>query len=181
MKCILSYPAVLSLSIVCLPSAAKAQSLKSQRPNVVFIISDDHRHDWMKHQGPDFMETPNLDHLAGEGWSFPNAFCVAGVCSPARAALLTGKYMHQASSPDIVWQNNSFLQLQEMFPQRLHKEGYRTGYIGKFHLGEEEKPKPGFDLWASFPFVGDFFDQTIWVEGKPVKQKGLRPGVQSPA
>lgn len=164
---------ILMIFISALPLFSKAQSDNYRRPNVIVIISDDHRHDWMNHNGSEFMETPNLDQLAAEGWSFPNAFCVAGVCSPARASILTGKYMHQASSPDIVWQNNSFLQLQEMFPQRLHDEGYRTGYIGKFHLGEEKKPTTGFDLWASFPFVGDFFDQTIWVNGTPKKYNGF--------
>jgi arylsulfatase A-like enzyme len=153
--------------------ATIANTNDTSRPNVVLIVSDDHRYDWMNHQGPAFMETPNLDQLSREGWSFPNAFCVAGVCSPARAALFTGKYMHQASAPDIVWQNNSFLYLHEMFPQTLHKQGYRTGYVGKFHLGNEELPTPGFDLWASFPFVGEFFDQTIWVNGEPVKTEGF--------
>ena len=163
---------ILIFFISVLPLSLKAQSGK-QRPNVIMIISDDHRYDWMHHKGSEFMVTPNLDQLASEGWSFPNAFCVAGVCSPARAAILTGKYMHQASSPDIVWQNNSFLELQKMFPQRLHEKGYRTGYIGKFHLGEEERPKQGYDLWASFPFVGNFFDQTLWVNGIPKPHEGF--------
>jgi arylsulfatase A-like enzyme len=166
-------PSIVSMTFLTLPFCAGAQLQTALKPNIVLIISDDHRNDWMGHKGSNFMETPNLDNLAKTGWSFPNAFCVAGVCSPSRASLFTGKYMHQASAPDIVWQNNSFLQLQEMFPQRLYEEGYHTGYIGKFHLGEEEKPKPGFDLWASFPFVGNHFDQTIWINGKAVPQKGF--------
>ena len=129
-------------ALLALSSPLEGRQIKNGRPNVVLIIADDHRYDWMHHKGRTYMETPNLDKLAKQGWSFPNAFSCAGVCSPARASIFTGKYLHQASAPDIVWQNNSFLQLQEMFPQSLHKQGYRTGYIGKFHLGEEEKSKP---------------------------------------
>ena len=143
-----------------------------RKPNIVLIISDDHRHDWMGHKNK-VLQTPNLDRLATQGWSFPNAFGVAGVCAPARASLLTGKYMHQASAPDINWDNHSFLFTQEMFPQKLHRQGYKTGYIGKFHLGEDEKPKKGFDLWASFPYVGNHFDQSIWINGKEFPKKGF--------
>jgi N-acetylglucosamine-6-sulfatase len=159
--------------IQAIPVCSVSAQLVHSKPNVVLIIADDHRYDWMHHKGKPWMETPNLDRLALEGWSFTNAFSCAGVCSPARASIFTGKYMHQASSPDIVWQNNSFRYLQEMFPQTLHRHGYKTGYIGKFHLGEEEKPMPGFDLWASFPFVGNFFNQTVWINGNPVKQTGF--------
>ncbi len=144
----------------------------NQRPNVVIIISDDHRHDWMGHKNS-LLQTPNLDSLAEEGWSLPNVFVNAGVCSPSRASFLTGKYMHQASVPDIDWSNNSFLRTQTMFPKRLKEAGYKTGYIGKFHLGEEQKPKEGFDLWASFEFVGSFFDQNIWINGEEKEMKGF--------
>lgn len=51
--------------------------------------------------------------------------------------------------------------------------GYKAGYIGKFHLGEEEKPKPGFDLWASFEYVGSYFDQNIWVNGVEQEKSGF--------
>ncbi len=162
--------------IVCLflsfTEIVLGQNIKTKRPNVVIVISDDHRHDWMGHKN-ELLQTPNLDRLAEEGWSFPNAFVNAGVCSPSRASFLTGKYMHQASAPDIVWDNNSFLRTQTMFPQRLKKLGYKTGYIGKFHLGEEEKPTPGFDLWASFEFVGGFFNQNIWVNGVEQEKNGF--------
>ncbi len=161
----------LGAASLSLPALA-APKARQRRPNVLFILGDDHRHDWMHHKGKDFLETPHLDRLAREGWSFPNAFGCAGVCSPARASLLTGKYPHQASAPSIVWQNNSFLRGQTMFPQLLHRAGYQTGYVGKFHLGEEEKPKSGFDLWASFPFVGAYFDQPLWVNGKRQSEKG---------
>lgn len=150
-----------------------------QRPNVILVIADDFRYDWMHHKGKEYLRTPVLDRLSREGWSFPNAFCSGGLCSPSRASILTGKSIHQASAPDITWQNNSFLETQTMFPQRLHDHGYRTGYIGKFHLGEEEQPKKGFDLWASFPFLGAYFNQPIWVNGRKHNQKGFTDDIVS--
>ena len=164
---------ILYICVLAIAVSAQQRSASGQRPNVILVIADDYRYDFMHHKGKTYMHTPNLDRLAEEGWSFPNAFCGAGVCSPSRASILTGKPMHQASAPDITWQNNSFLELQKMFPQHLHDHGYRTGYIGKFHLGAEEYEKPGFDLWVSFPFVGQYFNQSLWVNGEREDNQGF--------
>jgi arylsulfatase A-like enzyme len=138
----------------------------AQKPNVVLVIADDHRADWMGHKGNPFMVTPNLDRMAAEGVSFENAFACSGVCSPSRASILTGRYAHRASAPEIIWLNNSFLRTQHTFAEPLKAAGYRTAYIGKLHLGEDEQPKPGFDEWIGFPFVGKFHDQPLWINGK---------------
>jgi N-acetylglucosamine-6-sulfatase len=148
-------------------------SADAAKPNIVLIIGDDHRADWMGHKGNSFMETPNLDRLAAEGISFENAFACSGVCSPSRASILTGRYAHRASAPEIIWQNNSFLRTQHTFAQQLKAIGYRTAYIGKLHLGEDEQPKPGFDEWIGFPFVGNFHDQPLWINGQKTAQKGF--------
>lgn len=162
------------LSCVLMASEASfASGQAAQKPNVVLIIADDHRADWMGHKGNPFMVTPNLDRLAAEGISFENAFATSGVCSPSRASILTGRYAHRASAPQIIWRNNSFLMTQKTFPQYLKQAGYRTGYIGKLHLGEDEKPKPGFDEWIGFPFVGNFNDQPLWINGKKTESKGF--------
>lgn len=142
-------------------------------PNVVVILADDHRYDWMGHKGKAFMKTPHLDELAAEGISFANAFACSGVCSPSRASILTGRYADRASAPEIIWCNNSFLHSQTPFPQLLHKAGYATAYIGKLHLGDDEKPKPGFDYWAGFPFVGDFSNQPVWINGEKTPGSGF--------
>ncbi|MEO2047894.1 MAG: sulfatase-like hydrolase/transferase [Pirellulales bacterium] len=114
-----------------------------------------------------------MDRLAAEGCSFENAFVTNGICSPSRAALMTGKYSQRASCFSILANNDSFVENQTMFPTYLQQAGYRTGYVGKFHLWREKKPKRGFDLWASFPFVGAFFDQPLWVNGEKVVKKGF--------
>ena len=150
-----------------------AKGAVEQKPNVVLIIADDHRADWMGHKGNPFMKTPNLDRMAAEGISFKNAFACSGVCSPSRASILTGRYAHRASAPEIIWQNNSFLRTQHTFAEPLKAAGYRTAYIGKLHLGEDEKPKPGFDEWIGFPFVGKFHDQPLWINGKKTESKGF--------
>ena len=160
-------------AIIVLLSAALPSFAGQSRPNVVVIVSDDHRYDLMGHKGCLYMKTPNLDRLAAEGCSFDNAFVGNGICSPSRAALLTGKYSQRASCFSILLNNDSFLENQTMFPGYLQQAGYRTGYIGKFHLGRETEPKEGFDLWASFPFVGGFFDEPLWVNGKKVEKKGF--------
>lgn len=154
-------------------SPAAAQPSSDPRPNIVLIISDDHRADWMGHTGHPHMVTPHLDRLAAQGISFPNAFVTSGVCSPSRASILTGRYAHRASAPEIVWCNPSFLKNQVTFAENLRAAGYRTGYIGKLHLGEDESPKRGFDYWASFPFVGDFQNQPIWINGKKTAFTGF--------
>ena len=150
---------ILTLSAL-VATLSSAVLLADERPNFVLIISDDHRADWMGHKGHPHMETPHLDRLAAEGISFPNAFATSGVCSPSRASILTGRYAHRASAPEIVWCNASFLENQVTVAEHLQAVGYRTGYIGKFHLGREEELMRGFDFWASYPFVGDFHDQT---------------------
>jgi arylsulfatase A-like enzyme len=147
--------------------------LADNRPNFLLIISDDHRADWMGHKGHPQMETPHLDRLAAEGISFPNAFVTSGVCSPSRASILTGRYAHRASAPEIVWCNASFLENQVNLAENLQAAGYRTGYIGKLHLGREEEPMRGFDYWASFPFVGNFHNQPLWINGKKTPFRGF--------
>lgn len=147
--------------------------LADQRPNFVLMISDDHRADWMGHKGHPHMQTPHLDRLAAEGISFPNAFATSGVCSPSRASILTGRYAHRASAPEIVWCNASFLENQVTLAENLKAAGYRTGYIGKLHLGREEEPMRGFDFWASFPFVGDFHNQPLWINGQKTLIRGF--------
>lgn len=156
-----------------MPAAATAQSSSGSHPNIVLIISDDHRADWMGHKGHPQMVTPQLDRLAAEGISFSNAFATSGVCSPSRASILTGRYAHRASAPEIVWCNSSFLENQTTFAESLRAAGYRTGYIGKLHLGRDELPHRGFDEWTGFPFVGNFHNQPLWINGKKTAFTGF--------
>lgn len=137
--------------------------------NVIFILSDDHRYDFMgfmDNMAP-WLETPNLDRLAREGAHVKNAFVTTSLCSPSRASILTGQYSHVhevvdnfASAPeDLIY-----------FPQYLQKVGYNTGFMGKWHMGsKDDKPRKGFDDWVSFKGQGIYFDPELNVNGKMVE------------
>lgn len=86
---------------------------------------------------------------------------------------MTGEHSQRASCFSILANNDSFVENQTMFPAYLQESGYRTGYIGKFHSGREKEPQKGFDFWASFPFVGAFFNEPIWVNGEKVEKEGF--------
>ena len=143
--------------------------------NVIFILSDDHRFDFMGFTGKvPWLKTPNMDRLANEGAYFPNAFVTTSLCSPSRASILTGMYSHshtvvdnQAPLPD----NLVF------FPQYLQKAGYQTAFFGKWHIGSVQPDSPtspgqvGFD--ESLTGL-NFFDLDPYLarNGKYVALKG---------
>lgn len=150
-----------------------------KRPNIVFIISDDHCRDVMGCAGDPYIQTPNMDRLAEEGCLFSNSFTVSGVCSPARASVLTGKYTHQCGAPNIIWKNNTFLTSAQTFPEILHDAGYHTAHIGKWHLGEGQIPKPGYDTWAGFEWLGEYFDTKVWIDGEMRQFEGYADDILS--
>ena len=153
-------------------AAASLQEAQAQgrRRNVVFVLVDDLRFDAMSFMGHPVIETPNIDRMAGHGLHMKNAFVTTSLCSPSRASILTGLYAHQHQILD-----NSTLMPPETitFPTLLQKAGYRTGFVGNWHMGgETDRPRPGFDRWVSFPGQGQYFDQTFNVDGEQVPRKG---------
>jgi len=146
--------------------AVSAANARGTRPNIVLIVSDDQRWDLMSNRGHPFVDTPSLDAMASTGTLMQNAFVPVALCSPSRGALLTGRDVHKASTPRIVWNNNSFLQTQRTIGEDLKDAGYDTAYIGKWHLGQGSQPKPGFDHWEGFNWLGDFFNPRITINGQ---------------
>ncbi|MBL7700169.1 MAG: sulfatase [Chitinophagaceae bacterium] len=141
----------------------------SQKPrNVIFILSDDHRYDFMGFTGKvPGLETPNMDRLAKEGAHFLNAFVTTALCSPSRASILTGQYAHTHTVVDNEAPSPANLIL---FPQYLQKQGYRTGFFGKWHMGgDNDDPRPGFDQWVSFKGQGVYYNPTLNINGKRVE------------
>ena len=135
--------------------------------NIVFVLSDDHRYDFMGFTGKvPWLETPHLDRMAADGAYFPNAFVTTSLCSPSRASILTGLFSHthtivdnQAPLPD----NLIF------FPQYLQKAGYETAFFGKWHMGDtDDAPQPGFDHWVSFKGQGVYYNPTFNINGEQV-------------
>jgi N-acetylglucosamine-6-sulfatase len=156
------------------PCVGNAQREARNRRNVIFILSDDHRHDFMSFVkgAPPFLRTPNLDRMAARGSYVPNAFVTTALCSPSRASILTGRYAHRHGVVD----NTSPIPKGTMFfPELLQRAGYRTAYIGKWHMGEDEEsdmPRPGFDQWVSFRGQGVYSDPTLNMNGTRRQVRG---------
>mgnify|MGYP001825990513 CR=1 FL=1 len=153
-----------------------------KRLNVIFILTDDQRYDEMGFMNP-VLNTPNMDKMAEEGVFFKNAFVTTSLCSPSRASILTGQYMHNHG---VVDNNSPVADGTVFFPQYLQKAGYQTAFFGKWHMGEAgsskgelDSPQPGFDHWLSFAGQGDYFPvnrngkmSQFNINGKHVPQKG---------
>ncbi|MGH7701296.1 MAG: sulfatase family protein [Gemmatimonadales bacterium] len=140
--------------------------------DVVLILSDDHRYDFMgfMEQAPAWLETPALDRMAAGGAHIRNAFVTTSLCSPSRASILTGRYAHRHGVVD----NTSPVPPGTVFfPELLQRAGYRTAYVGKWHMGEDDdRPRPGFDRWVSFRGQGVYVDPVLNVDGERVEGRG---------
>ncbi len=149
----------------CLESAAVKST---KRPNIVFIMTDDHASHAMSCYGSKINKTPNLDRIAEEGVRFNNCFCTNAICGPSRAVILTGKYSHLNGKPTNA-HNEVFDGGQQTFPKLLQKVGYQTAMIGKWHLRSEPT---GFDHWNILPGQGAYHNPDFIEMGQKKKHTG---------
>ena len=159
-------PIFLAMLFLCpglLPDACGGDNAPL-RPNIVFVLVDDLRWDELGCTGHPFVRTPNIDRIASEGVRFRNAFCSTPLCSPVRACLLTGLHTHHHGILDNTNRSQQSHQLKT-FPLALQQSGYNTAYVGKWHMGNDDSARPGFDYWVSMKGQGTSFDPVLNING----------------
>lgn len=143
----------------------------TDRPNIVFIMSDDHASHAISAYGSRINQTPHLDRIADGGMRFDSVFCTNSICTPSRAAILAGTYNHvnKVTTLDTHMDNTLWT-----FPKALQGAGYRTGMFGKWHLGHGPAHDPtGFDFWRVLPGQGHYHNPAMLQAGpNPVVERG---------
>ena len=155
----MKYPSLLLL--LCILACSQPS-----RPNIIYIMTDDHATQMMSAYGSTRASTPNLDRIARAGILFRNAFCTNSLCAPSRATLLTGLYSHKNGQR---YNGETFDGSQTTFPKLLQQAGYQTALVGKWHLLSEPT---GFDYWNILPGQGDYRNPVLIEMGERKSHQG---------
>ncbi len=160
---------LVSLAGICsagLIPGAFGQTAPKQRPNIIYIMSDDHAYQAISAYGTGLNKTPNIDRLAREGAIFTRACVTNSICAPSRAVMLTGKHSFINGKID---NRVLFNWDQDNFPKILQKAGYQTAMIGKIHL--DGLPQ-GFDFSMVLPGQGQYYNPDFLVNGVKKRIEG---------
>src|SRR4029453_5741090 len=148
-----------ALTLAVLASVVLAVPVRvDDRPNILFIMSDDHAAHAIGAYGARVKQTPPLDRLAREGALLTSVFATNSICTPSRAVILTGQYSHLNG----VTMLNRFDSPRTTGPHLLRAGGYYTGMIGKWHLGSDPV---GFDRWEILPGQGAYVNPILYTAG----------------
>jgi N-acetylglucosamine-6-sulfatase len=162
---------ILLLKVMCSFLCSNAAA-GDQRPNIVFVFSDDHANRAISaYSGGEINHTPNIDRIAKEGVIFERSYCTNSICGPSRASILTGKFSHNNG----VYGNGSFFDTDQfLFPRALKNNGYQTALYGKWHLNSN--PADAFHEWKILMGAGrqGYYHNPNFVnhEGKSIDEKG---------
>lgn len=157
--------AVAAIALLLTACGERQASQKTNPPNVIFILADDHRYDFMGFMGKvPGLETPGMDRMAREGVHLRNAFVTTALCSPSRASILSGQLTHHHQ---VVDNQSPIADSVRFFPEYLQQKGYETAFIGKWHMGhDDDEPRKGFDYWVSFRGQGVYYNPELNVNGR---------------
>lgn len=162
---------IFSLLALAISFSLYASAADTPRPNIVFVLVDDLRWDALGYTGHPFSKTPNIDRIAKEGALFKNFFVTLPLCSPSRASFLTGQYPHKNGIIDNTARTEQTHKLVT-FPKLLRDSGYESGYVGKWHMGNDSSKRPGFDYWVCLPGQGQYENPMMNVNGTNAKVPG---------
>ncbi|MBI1965728.1 MAG: sulfatase-like hydrolase/transferase [Betaproteobacteria bacterium] len=143
----------------------------ARRPNFLVILIDDLRFDEFGAGGHPYLKTPNIDRIAREGALFERAFHTTPICSPNRASILTGQYASRHGIIDNVARDAASHRLPN-YHLELQRLGYETAHLGKWHMGNDGGPRPGYDFWMSFDGHGRLYDPKLNENGTYVQRQG---------
>jgi arylsulfatase A-like enzyme len=151
---------VIALAVILGGCGCSGQQGKNTPPNIIFLLTDDHRWDALGVMGNPVIKTPHLDRLAGEGILFTNAYVTTSICAVSRASILSGQYMARHGIDDF---NTSFSAeaLAQTYPALLKSAGYTIGFVGKYGVGNpEDQPVDLYDYWACDPKFQPDYEMT---------------------
>jgi len=150
----------------CASAAPGPLPLHASRPNIVFVLADDHASSALGCYGSTFAPTPRLDGLAREGLRLDALYCTNAICAPSRASILTGLFSHRHG---VVDNNVAFAPERPTLPELLQASGYQTALFGKWHLKSDPL---GFDRWVVLPGQGDYYNPAFLDQGQRVTREG---------
>jgi len=142
-----------------------------RKPNLLVILIDDLRFDEFGAGGHPYMKTPNIDRIAREGGMFERAFHTTSICSPNRASIVTGQYAARHGIIDNVARDAASFRLPN-YHLELQRLGYETAHIGKWHMGNSGKPRPGYHYWVAYDGHGRLNNPRLNINGKYEQRTG---------
>lgn len=157
---------MLGLTILLFVACEDSKDASETKPNILYIMTDDHGYQAISAYSNQLVQTPNLDRLANEGVIFRNSFVTNSICGPSRAVMLTGKHSH---ANGMINNSTEFDGTQQTFPKLLQKAGYQTAIVGKWHLKSDPT---GFDYWNILPGQGQYYNPDFIEMGEKKQIEG---------